>query len=154
MDKMLNRFIWVALVVAIAAACGKGARAIPTCPPLCALPPDPAPPMPPINFPDPPFNPVAPQNPNNNHGNSGTANLTVRKAGGDNDRNAVTITGPTQAGAECKAGSVSGTLVPQGSKYICNFMPSTLPVGAACHAMNKIGKVTVVEGKRYCKIAP
>lgn len=155
MDPMLNRLVRAAVVATIVVGCSNVVLAVPDkyCPPLCTLPPDPAPPMPPINVPDPPFNPVAPQNPNNgNNGNKGTtSSLTVRKAGGDNT---VTVTGTPKAGAECKAGNVSGTLVPQGSKFTCNFMPSTLPAGAACHAMNKIGTVTVVDGKRYCKIAP
>lgn len=153
MDHMLNRLVRAAIMAAIVVGCSKIALAVPTCPPLCLLPPDPAPPMPPINFPDPPFNPVAPQNPNNGNGNKGaTSTLTMRKAGGSNR---VTVTGTPQAGGECKAGSVSGTLVPQGGgKYMCNFTPSTLPPGAACHAMSKVGTVTVVDGKRYCKIAP
>lgn len=154
MDPMLNRLVRIAILATIVVGCSKVALAIPTCPPLCLLPPDPAPPMPPINYPDPPFKPVAPQNPNN--GNKGTngndATLTTRKAGSGNT---VTVTGTPQAGGECKAGGASGTLVPQGAgKFTCNFTPSTLPAGAACHAMNKLGTVTVVDGKRYCKIAP
>ena len=157
MDPMLKCLVRVAIMAAIVAGCSNIALAVPDkyCPPLCTLPPDPSPPLPPINVPDPPFNPVAPQNPNGNGGtksNNGSATLTTRKAGGGNN---VTVTGTPQAGGECKAGTVSGTLVPQGGgKFTCNFTPSTLPTGAACHAMNKIGTVTVVDGKRYCKIAP
>ncbi len=155
MDPMLNHLVRAAVVATIVVGCSNVVLAVPDkyCPPLCTLPPDPAPPMPPINVPDPPFNPVAPQNPNNKGGTNGTTNsLTERKA--VNPRDMVTVTGMPKAGGECKAGNVSGTLVPQGSKFTCNFMPSTLPAGAACHAMNKIGTVTVVDGKRYCKIAP
>ncbi len=156
MDHMLNRLVRAAVVATIIVGCSNVVLAVTDkyCPPLCTLPPDPAPPMPPINVPDPPFNPVAPQNPNNKGGNNGAANsLTERKA--VNPRDMVTVTGTPQAGGECKANGVSGTLVPRGGgKYTCNFMPSTLPAGAACHAMNKIGTVTVVDGKRYCKIAP
>lgn len=157
MDHKLNRLVRVAILAIVVVGCSNLVRAIPDkyCPPLCTLPPDPSPPIGPINVPDPPFNPVAPQNPNGNkgtHSNNAPATLTTRKAGGGNT---VTVTGTPQAGGECKAGSISGTLVPLGGgKFTCNLMPSTLPTGAACHAMGKIGAVTVVDGKRYCKIAP
>lgn len=136
MDKTLCRFICAAAVLAVLGCYGKVARAIPTCPPLCALPPDPAPPMPPVNFPDPPFSTVAPSNPNHNHGTP------------------ISVVGTVQAGAECRSGNLSGTVVMEGGKSKCNFTPSTLPVGGACHANKKIGSVTVVDGKRYCRIAP
>ena len=138
MDKTLSKCIRTVLVVGLLSASGRLVLAVPMCPPLCPLPPDPAPPMPPINVPDPPFRPIAPTNPN---------------PGGSGGK-AASLAGARQAGAECKAGQVSGTLVQEGGKFVCNFTPSTLPVAAACHAKNKIGSVTVVDGKRYCKIAP
>jgi hypothetical protein len=123
------------------------------CPPLCTLPPDPAPPMPPINFPDPPFNPIVAKPSSNNNGKTATATAaSATQAGGS------TVVGKVQEGAECRSrnGNVEGTLVKEGSQFMCNFTPSTLKVGAACHANNVIGTVTVVAGdkNRYCQIAP
>ncbi len=150
MDQALRKLIRVVLVLGIVAACGKVALAVPHCPPLCILPPDPVPPMPPINYPDPPFNPTVATNPNSGHVKTATAATAMAATP------RVTVVSKVQEGAECRSGNASGTLVPQGSKYVCNFMPSTLQVGAACHANNKIGKVTVVAGdkNRYCQIAP
>ncbi len=148
MNLTLSRLIRIAVVLIAIAACGQIALAVPTCPPLCLLPPDPAPPMPPINVPDPPFNPVAPSNPNNKGGKTTTATMAARMP------SSVAVVGPRQEGGECRSGRAAGTLVREHGKFSCNFMPSTLKVGGACHAMKKIGTVTVADGKRYCRIAP
>ncbi|MGD0155264.1 MAG: hypothetical protein ABSB50_04155 [Terracidiphilus sp.] len=145
MSRTFRALITTAFALGTIVVGGKVAHATVTCPPLCLLPPDPAPPMPPINYPDPPFKPTVATNPNSH--NNGTATQTAAPAH-------VTVTGKAQAGGECKSGDVSGTLVPSNGKFTCNFTPSTLPVGGACHAMDKIGVVTVVDGKRYCKIQP
>jgi len=158
MDQTLRKLVLFVLVLGFAAACGKVgkvAMAAPGdkyCPPLCTLPPDPAPPMPPIPIVDPPINPVAPSNPNSGKSTTKTATAAPAAAAPAS----VTIVGKKQEGGECKSGNASGTLVLDSGKYSCNFTPSTLKVGAACHANNTIGKVEVVAGdkNRYCQIAP
>jgi len=152
MNQTFSKLIRAVLVIGIVAACGKVALAVPTCPPLCILPPDPAPPMPPINYPDPPFKPTVASNPNSGKGTTTSAAPAAAAVAAPK----TTVVGKVQDGAECQSGKASGTLVLDGGKYTCNFMPSTLKVGGACHANNKIGKVTVVAGdkNRYCQIAP
>jgi hypothetical protein len=144
----LRKLVCIAVALGVVAVCGKVAMAAPTCPPLCLLPPDPAPPMPPINVPDPPFNPIAMPNPNSNHGGRTTATMAAGRLSG------VMVVGKRQEGGECRSGKATGTLVRQNGKFVCNFMPSTLKVGGACHATEKIGTVSVVDGKRYCRIGP
>ena len=111
-----------------------------TCPPLCALPPDPSPPMPQLPLNDPPLRPLSVAQPNNSKG--GTTSAASAKA----------VLGLPQEGTHCQSNGRTGTVIQSGGKYYCNFMPSTLPVGGACQANNHTGVIAVVDGKRYCKI--
>lgn len=142
MSRIFRALITTTFALCVIVAGGKVVLATAICPPLCLLPPDPPPPMPPMPADDPPLRAEAPTIP----GNTGIHHATAVPA------TAVTLTGKKQAGGECKSGNVTGTIVLTNGKYSCNFMSSTLPVGAACHANSQLGTVTVVDGKRYCKI--
>ena len=153
MDHMLRNLLRSVVVLGIVAAWGQVARAVPTCPPLCLLPPDPAPPLPPISVPDPPLRPMVAQSPNTGKG-SGTATQKMAGGGEELPKESLTVVDKLEEGGECKQGAISGTLVKEAGKMQCNFVPSTLKTGAACHANKKIGTVIIEDGKRYCKIAP
>jgi hypothetical protein len=147
MDPMLRRVLQTIFAIFIVSACGNFALAVPTCPTLCLLPPDPAPPLPPMPVDDPPLRPLLSQSTvNNSNPVKATANTAPATR--------AMISGKLEEGGECGAGKMSGTLVKDASKFTCNFKPSSLKVGAACHALKKIGTVTVIEGKRYCQVAP
>jgi hypothetical protein len=165
MKKLSRISIPILVLFAFTAFGSKSMWAAPTvtCPPLCALPPDPAPPMPQLPLNDPPLRPMmaAPSGGSGGvqNGNETGAALTVRKAGGNpsamttgEENPKETVYGLKQPGTACTVGSHYGTVVQSGGGYSCNFTPSTLPPGSACQYNGSSGTVTVVSGKHYCKI--
>jgi hypothetical protein len=136
------------LLLGIVAAGGKPAWAVPHCPPLCILPPDPAPPMPPINFPDPPFGGTVVK-PNGGSG-GGSASGTSAAAGTSTAADTNAVTGPRQEGAACQYQGVTGKVTQSGGKYYCDFTPPA--EGSACQYQGSNGTVTIIDGRRYCKI--
>jgi hypothetical protein len=140
--------------LAIAAAGSKPAWAVPHCPPLCILPPDPAPPMPPINFPDPPFGGTIVKQGGGSGG--GTTSGTAAPAGASAEAGSSTttensaVTGPRQEGASCQYQGVTGKVTKSEGKYYCDFTPPA--EGSACEYEGSSGTVTIIEGRRYCKI--
>jgi len=141
-------------LLAIAAAGSKPAWAVPHCPPLCLLPPDPAPPMPPILIYDPPFGGTVVK-PNGGSGGgttSGTATATGTSApaGSSTTTDTNTATGPKQEGAACQFQGTTGKVTQVGGKYYCDFTPPA--EGSACQYQGSSGTVTIIDGRRYCKI--
>lgn len=144
MDKAMRKLIRIFVLIVVVCACGRAAQAAPTCPLWCILPPDPPPPLTPMPTDDPPLRPMLSTAPNTGGGNTATAAPAVAAR--------ASIVGKKVAGGACKNAKLEGTLEEKDGKFMCNFAPSTLKVGAACHAMDKIGAVTVLDGKRYCKL--
>jgi hypothetical protein len=141
--KMASRTVVMTLaLLTVIAAGGKFTWAVPTCPPLCILPPDPAPPMPPINFPDPPIVKLVTIGSNNGNG-TGTSSMPGGAA------MAGTATGTAQVGSACQYQGDTGTVTLVNGSYYCDFTPP--PAGSACQYQNRPGTVTVVNGKSYCE---
>ena len=157
--KIASRMVVATLaLLTLMAAGSKFTWAVPQCPPLCILPPDPAPPLPPINYPDPPLRPLSVINPNS--GSTGTGHVGSACQIQNFTGKVTLVNGQYDCDVTPAVGSAcpypnptydTGTITFAGGKYACVYTPPA--AGSSCQYQDSTGTVAVIKGARYCRIS-